>query len=93
VFNYLFDGVVLYVVFDVVVGCVVFVWKLDMYLVECVVCGYLIGFGFVEYCVGGVVCGVLLFEGLFDGLWLFELIFIFVMKVELGEYDENVIFE
>lgn len=87
--NYVVEGEL----FDVVVDCVMFVQLLEMLLIECVVCGYIIGFGWVEYQESGMVCGILLFIGLNNGDWLFEFLFILVYKVLMGEYDENIMFD
>lgn len=64
--------------------------EFDMFLVECVVWGYFIGLGWVEYQCNQVVCGICFFEGLQNGFWFEEFIFILVIKVLQGEYDENI---
>jgi phosphoribosylaminoimidazole-succinocarboxamide synthase len=66
---------------------------LDMYPVECVVRGYLVGSGWLEYREHGTVCGIALPEGLGDGDRLPEPIYTPAYKAPLGEHDENISFE
>jgi len=66
---------------------------LDMYPVECVVRGYLVGSGWAEYVESGTVCGIELPAGLSDGDRLPEPIYTPAYKAPLGEHDENISFE
>ena len=66
---------------------------LDMFPVECVVRGYLVGSGWKEYEQHGTVCGIELPSGLHDGDRLPEPIYTPAYKAPLGEHDENVSFE
>jgi len=66
---------------------------LDMYPVECVVRGYLVGSGWAEYREHGTVCGVALPAGLQSGDRLPEPIYTPAYKAPLGEHDENISFE
>ncbi|WP_314102048.1 phosphoribosylaminoimidazolesuccinocarboxamide synthase [uncultured Frigoribacterium sp.] len=66
---------------------------LDMYPVECVVRGYLVGSGWAEYRENGRVCGIELPAGLHDGDRLPEPIYTPAYKAPLGEHDENISFE
>ncbi|MBP1240635.1 phosphoribosylaminoimidazole-succinocarboxamide synthase [Frigoribacterium sp. PvP120] len=66
---------------------------LDMYPVECVVRGYLVGSGWAEYREHGTVCGVVLPTGLQSGDRLPEPIYTPAYKAPLGEHDENISFE
>ncbi|NII52614.1 phosphoribosylaminoimidazolesuccinocarboxamide synthase [Frigoribacterium endophyticum] len=65
---------------------------LDMYPVECVVRGYLVGSGWAEYREHGTVCGVALPAGLQSGDRLPEPIYTPAYKAPLGEHDENISF-
>jgi phosphoribosylaminoimidazole-succinocarboxamide synthase len=66
--------------------------KLDIVPFECVVRGYLVGSGWVEYQRTGSVCGVELPRGLVEADRLPEPIFTPARKAEEGEHDENVAF-
>jgi phosphoribosylaminoimidazole-succinocarboxamide synthase len=66
---------------------------LDMYPVECVVRGYLVGSGWAEYREHGTVCGVALPAGLQSGDRLPEPIYTPAYKAPLGEHDENISYE
>jgi phosphoribosylaminoimidazole-succinocarboxamide synthase len=66
---------------------------LDMYPIECVVRGYLVGSGWAEYRETGTVCGIELPAGLHDGDRLPEPIYTPAYKAPLGEHDENISFE
>jgi phosphoribosylaminoimidazole-succinocarboxamide synthase len=65
---------------------------LNMLPVECVVRGYLVGSGWVEYQESGTVCGIALPAGLSNGDRLPEPIFTPAFKAPLGEHDENISF-
>ena len=67
--------------------------QLDMFPVECVVRGYLVGSGWLEYQASQSVCGVPLPAGLSDGDRLPEPIFTPAFKATLGDHDENISFE
>jgi len=73
--------------------CAMLVAPLDMYPVECVVRGYLVGSGWAEYREHGTVCGVALPSGLQSGDRLPEPIYTPAYKAPLGEHDENISFE
>ena len=66
---------------------------LDMYPVEAVVRGYLVGGGWLEYAEHGTVCGIELPPGLRNGDRLPEPIYTPAFKAELGDHDENISFE
>ncbi|MEN0104557.1 MAG: phosphoribosylaminoimidazolesuccinocarboxamide synthase [Curtobacterium sp.] len=69
------------------------VMPLRMFPVECVVRGYLVGSGWVEYQESGSVCGVPLPAGLSNGDRLPEPIYTPAYKAPQGEHDENISFE
>ncbi|ARC58158.1 Phosphoribosylaminoimidazole-succinocarboxamide synthase [Frondihabitans sp. 762G35] len=66
---------------------------LDMFPIECVVRGYLVGSGWLEYQESQTVCGLALPSGLSSGDRLPEPIYTPAFKAELGEHDENITFE
>ncbi|GAA0966669.1 phosphoribosylaminoimidazolesuccinocarboxamide synthase [Frigoribacterium faeni] len=66
---------------------------LDMFPIECVVRGYLVGSGWIEYREHGTVCGVPLPAGLTSGDRLPEPIYTPAFKAQLGDHDENITFE
>ena len=68
------------------------VMPLEMFPVECVVRGYLVGSGWVEYQETGSVCGVPLPSGLANGDRLPEPIYTPAYKAPQGEHDENISF-
>ncbi|MDP4333615.1 phosphoribosylaminoimidazolesuccinocarboxamide synthase [Curtobacterium sp. A7_M15] len=69
------------------------VMPLEMFPVECVVRGYLVGSGWAEYQESGSVCGVPLPAGLSNGDRLPETIYTPAYKAPQGEHDENISFE
>ena len=69
------------------------VHELEMYPVEAVVRGYLVGSGWVEYQASQSVCGIPLPAGLGNGDRLPEPIFTPAFKAPQGEHDENITFE
>ncbi|MBT2502766.1 phosphoribosylaminoimidazolesuccinocarboxamide synthase [Curtobacterium sp. ISL-83] len=69
------------------------VMPLQMFPVECVVRGYLVGSGWAEYQQTGSVCGVELPAGLTDGDRLPEPIYTPAYKAPQGEHDENISYE
>jgi phosphoribosylaminoimidazole-succinocarboxamide synthase len=66
---------------------------LDMFPIECVVRGYLVGSGWLEYQESGTVCGIPLVAGLSSGDKLPEPIYTPAFKADLGDHDENITFE
>jgi len=66
---------------------------LDMFPIEAVVRGYLVGSGWAEYQVTQSVCGIPLPAGLQNGDRLPEPIYTPAYKAPLGEHDENISFE
>ena len=78
---------------DAVADRAMVVRELDMIPVECVVRGYLVGSGWVEYQESGTVCGISLPAGLSNGDKLPEPIFTPAYKAPLGEHDENITFD
>ena len=69
------------------------VHELEMYPIEAVVRGYLVGSGWAEYRATQSVCGIPLPAGLGEGDRLPEPIFTPARKAPLGEHDENITFE
>ncbi len=74
-------------------GRTMLVKKAEVFPVECVVRGYLVGSGWKEYQQSGMLCGLKLPAGLREGSRLPQPIFTPATKAELGEHDENVSFE
>lgn len=66
--------------------------RLDMFPIEAVVRGYLVGSGWAEYQASQSVCGVPLPAGLRNGDRLPEPIYTPAYKAPLGEHDENITF-
>ena len=66
---------------------------LDMFPLECVVRGYLVGSGWVEYQASQSVCGIPLPAGLGEGDRLPEPIYTPAFKAPMGEHDENISYE
>jgi phosphoribosylaminoimidazole-succinocarboxamide synthase len=69
------------------------VTRLDMFPIEAVVRGYLVGSGWAEYQATQSVCGIPLPAGLANGDRLPEPIYTPAYKAPLGEHDENISFE
>lgn len=69
------------------------VMPLEMFPVECVVRGHLVGSGWTEYQESGSVCGVALPEGLSNGDRLPEPIYTPAYKAPQGAHDENISYE
>lgn len=67
--------------------------RLDMFPIEAVVRGYLVGSGWAEYQTTQSVCGVPLPAGLSNGDRLPEPIYTPAFKAPLGQHDENISFE
>ncbi len=76
-----------------VAGRALVVRKLKPLPVEAIVRGYVIGSGWKEYQQTGAICGIRLPEGLQQAEKLPQAIYTPSTKAELGEHDENVIFE
>ncbi|HEV7957070.1 MAG: phosphoribosylaminoimidazolesuccinocarboxamide synthase [Microbacteriaceae bacterium] len=87
--NHLADGQVP----DAVAGRAMFVKTLAMFPIECVVRGYLVGSGWLEYQRSQSVCGVPLPAGLTSGDRLPEPIYTPAFKAPMGDHDENIPFE
>ena len=66
--------------------------ELDMFPIECVVRGYLVGSGWKEYQQTQSVCGISLPAGLQNGDRLPEPIYTPAYKAPMGEHDENIDF-
>ena len=69
------------------------VHKLQMFPIEAVVRGYLVGSGWAEYQQTGAVCGIVLPSGLNEGDRLPEPIYTPASKAPKGQHDENITFE
>ncbi|MBN9140492.1 MAG: phosphoribosylaminoimidazolesuccinocarboxamide synthase [Micrococcales bacterium] len=67
--------------------------RLDMFPIEAVVRGYLVGSGWAEYQATRSVCGIPLPDGLSNGDRLPEPIYTPAYKAPMGEHDENITFE
>ena len=67
--------------------------ELDMFPLECVVRGHLVGSGWAEYRQHGTVCGIELPTGLGNGDRLPEPIYTPAFKAPVGQHDENISFE
>lgn len=87
------DDTVVDLVPGAVVGRAMLARTLDMFPIECVVRGYLVGSGLVEYQQSQSVCGIPLPAGLSDGDKLPEPIFTPAWKAPMGQHDENISFE
>ncbi len=74
-------------------GRSMWVKKLKMLPVECIVRGYITGSGWADYKKTGTVCGLPLPEGLKESQKLPEPIFTPSTKAEYGDHDENISFE
>ena len=78
---------------DAVQGRAMLARTLDMYPIECVVRGYLVGSGWAEYQQSQTVCGIPLPAGLENGDRLPEPIYTPAFKAPMGAHDENISFE
>jgi phosphoribosylaminoimidazole-succinocarboxamide synthase len=74
-------------------GRSMWVKKLKMLPVECIVRGYITGSGWADYEKTGKVCGITLPAGLKESQKLEKPLFTPSTKAELGEHDENISFE
>ena len=77
---------------DYLAGRFMLVKKAEMFPIECIVRGYLTGYGLKEYQATGSVCGINLPEGLVNSSRLPEPIFTPSTKAEIGDHDENISF-
>jgi len=78
---------------DAVQGRAMLARTLDMFPIECVVRGYLVGSGWAEYQQSQTVCGIPLPAGLENGDRLPEPIYTPAFKAPMGAHDENISFE
>ena len=78
---------------DAVAGRAMLARTLDMFPIECVVRGYLVGSGWLEYQESQTVCGIALPAGLANGDRLPEPIYTPAWKAPMGAHDENITFE
>jgi len=78
---------------DAVQGRAMLARTLDMFPIECVVRGYLVGSGWAEYQRSQTVCGIPLPAGLSNGDRLPEPIYTPAFKAPMGAHDENISFE
>lgn len=74
-------------------GRFMLVKKAEMFPVECICRGYLVGSGLKEYNETGSVCGVALPAGLVNSSKLPQPVYAPSTKAEIGNHDENVSFE
>lgn len=74
-------------------GRSMWVKKLKMLPVECIVRGYITGSGWADYQKTGTICGYKLPEGLKESQKLSEPLFTPSTKAEYGDHDENISFE
>lgn len=73
-------------------GRAIVVKKLKPLPVEAIVRGYIIGSGWKDYQNAGAICGIQLPEGLQQAQQLPEPIFTPSTKAEIGDHDENILF-
>jgi phosphoribosylaminoimidazole-succinocarboxamide synthase len=74
-------------------GRSMWVKKLKMLPVECIVRGYITGSGWADYKRTGEVCKIALPKGLLESQKLEKPLFTPSSKAELGDHDENISFE
>jgi phosphoribosylaminoimidazole-succinocarboxamide synthase len=74
-------------------GRSMWVKKLRMLPVECIVRGYITGSGWADYQRTGKVCGIALPKGLMESQKLDKPLFTPSSKAELGDHDENITYE
>jgi phosphoribosylaminoimidazole-succinocarboxamide synthase len=77
---------------DQVEGRSMYVKRADIFPVECVARGYIVGSGWKDYKATGAVCGHKLPEGLQLAQKLPSVLFTPATKAEQGEHDENIDF-
>lgn len=78
---------------SVLQGRSVLVHKAEVFPVECVVRGYIIGSGWKDYQKTGEICGIPLPQGLKQAEKLPEPLFTPSTKARIGEHDENISFD
>ncbi|MBW1975207.1 MAG: phosphoribosylaminoimidazolesuccinocarboxamide synthase [Deltaproteobacteria bacterium] len=78
---------------EVLIGRSMMVKKAEIFPIECIVRGYLVGSGWKDYQKTGKVCGIQLPSGLRFAEKLPEPIFTPSTKAEKGAHDENISFE
>ena len=78
---------------DYLAGRAMLVKKAQTIPIECIVRGYLTGSGKKTYDENGTVCGIQLPEGLTEASKLPEPLFTPSTKAEIGDHDENILFE
>ena len=71
----------------------VLVKKAETFPVECVARGYLIGSGWKDYQSTGRLCGISMPPGLKQAQKLPEPIFTPSTKADIGDHDENIVFD
>lgn len=74
-------------------GRSMWVKKLKMLPVECIVRGYITGSGWKDYNKTGEICGIKIPEGMKESEKFAEALFTPSTKAELGDHDENISFE
>ncbi|HMK36292.1 MAG TPA: phosphoribosylaminoimidazolesuccinocarboxamide synthase [Desulfomonilaceae bacterium] len=77
---------------DILAGRSVLVKKAEVFPVECVVRGYIIGSGWKDYQTSGQICGIPIPAGLRQADKLSEPIFTPSTKAAIGLHDENISF-
>ncbi len=78
---------------DILDGRSVMVKKAQVFPIECVARGYIIGSGWKDYQVDGKICGIQIPPGLRQADKLPEPIFTPSTKAEHGQHDENISFD
>lgn len=74
-------------------GRSMWVKKLKMLPVECIVRGYITGSGWKEYIKSGEICGIKIPQGMKESEKFSEALFTPSTKADLGDHDENISFE
>lgn len=74
-------------------GRSMWVKKLKMLPVECIVRGYITGSGWKDYLKTGEICGIKIPEGMKESEKFSETLFTPSTKADLGDHDENISFE
>ncbi|MDR1421407.1 MAG: phosphoribosylaminoimidazolesuccinocarboxamide synthase [Coriobacteriales bacterium] len=78
---------------DELAGRFMLVRRAEMYPLECIVRGYLVGSGLAEYRRSDTVCGIALPAGLGEASRLTSALYTPSTKAEIGDHDENVSYE
>lgn len=79
--------------YDLLRGRMMLVEQLEMFPVECVVRGFLVGSGWKDYQATGSLCGHPLPPGLQNGDPLETLLFTPATKAAVGDHDENISYD